>query len=329
MTTRTVSFLVALGLVGISSYFCQIMDLLFEWIFARHFGFSLSYVSFLGIALAKTDGKWKLCKAKFSPIIQTNVIVDMSRQVEDRDKKGLQMQCSKNGIEILIAVILCFLNYQTILSVISNPGRTGGEILFASTIVGILLQTLLSLVISIFVYQRVMKQLGGYVKQKRKMLIAGCQMEELDMLPLSQLPYEKPTKTEKALYYSFYIPYLIASNKMEELYTVATEVKQLLYSMEYYVQNTLLYYWMIYYYSRYVPNKADADYFYNYVQKTIESDPDANAKRVLAQYEYASGNIEKARMHLAEGFRALDKFSVGAERELERRLLLEQKEYIG
>ena len=84
------------------------------------------------------------------------------------------------------------------------------------------------------------------------------------------------------------------------------------------------YYWLVFYYSRYELNPSAATYFLNMIRDSIEHDKDANAKRVLAYYAFGiEQDFPKARRLVNEGFACVDSFSVGAERELERKLLLE------
>ena len=99
---------------------------------------------------------------------------------------------------------------------------------------------------------------------------------------------------------------------------------------EFILQETLSYYWLIFYYSRYEINPVNADTFFERVSRTLLNDSDANAKRVLAYYYYGVKNdIPKAQQYLREGFAVVDKFSVpGAERDLERKLLLDLDEII-
>ena len=153
----------------------------------------------------------------------------------------------------------------------------------------------------------------------------GIPFEQMDLKPVSQLPYKNPSKLEKMMYYQLYIPYLIDRNDIEGLKDPIREMTDFYGKRDYIVQETLSYYWLIFYYSRYEINPANADAFFTRVSGTLLSDSDSNAKRVLAYYHFGvKRDVEKAEQYIKEGLAVIDKFSLpGAEREQERKLLLD------
>ncbi len=318
-------FLVTFGFLIVPIYIKGILTLIYDLVMAPKFGHYIKKICFFGICLEKNDGKWRRGTGAFSPIIQTLLYVDLKKNIESPEEKERALAYGGDFAMILISVL-------AFVPIIMQTGLDGMwseiDIFVVSVGVGMLFHSIMSLGITIYVFEKSVKQLGGYIRQVQKLLLAGYRFEEMDMQSLKELSFVNSGKAEKCLYYNYYIHYLVAMNRWDALKVTMLEVRNILYGADYIVQNTGLYYWLVYYYSRYEKEERFAQYFYKIVEKTLKDDKDANAKRVLAQYCYSSGNIDSAQKYMEEAFDVLEDCNILGERELERRLLEEQEQYI-
>ncbi len=309
----------------------SIIDMLFSLIFASKFGLKCSQISLFGIMLINHDGKWNYSFDKFVPLCQHNVIVDLSKQIpEDAEKKDKQYSALRVAVLLLASVCILVLCRNSVAELRDFKDISAIDLFVSSFAIGMVYHSLASLIICIYTYNVVMKRLGGYVRILTDRLRRGETFKSLELKPVNQLPYKNPSNTEKMMYYNFYLAYLLSEGRVGDMQAPICEMTTLLSSRDYIMQETLNYYWLIFYYSRFEINPTLADLFLEKVRAVIFNDLDSNAKRVLAYYYYGiKQDVNRAKRYVDEGLASLDKFSVsGDERELERKLLLELNEHI-
>ena len=298
---------------------------------APKFGFRCSLISGFGFLFVHEEGKWRCKKDKFSPIIQEMVGIDISQPIpEDIDRKERVYTWISYAVEFAAALGVAVLFSREIKALLNWKDAGAAELFLGAFAVGMLFHSLSYICMGIYTYGILMKRLAGYVDVMLKKMRQGVSFEAMNLKPVSLLPYKNPTKLEKMTYYQLYIPYLISVGDVDGLKEPIGEMTDYYAKRDYFIQETLSYYWLIFYYSRYEINPANADAFFERVSATLMNDTDANAKRVLAYYCYGVKNdIERAGKYVREGLAVVDKFSLpGAERELERKLLLELDEII-
>lgn len=328
----TTKFMIAIFAVFIVSIWAlSLLKILLHLTIAPKFGMRCCTISGFGLLFMNEDGRWKCAKDKFSPIIQDVLIVDISKPVpDDIDKKERHYLLFCKTMEVLFSVVLFLLLKDRVRATMVWEGVSGVDLFLGSFAYGVIFQAFCHFIITVYVQIMVTKNLGGYVNSLLKKLRQGVSFEAMGLKPVSQLPYKKPNNIEKMMYYQIYVPYLISTGDIDGLKEPIEEMRKYFAKRDYIIQETLSYYWLIFYYSRYELISVNADAFYTRVSGTLLNDPDANAKRVLAYYYYGVKNdVEKARQYIREGLAVIDKFSApGAERELERKLLLELDEII-
>ena len=315
------------GMVWISS----LIKIITQLFFASKFGFKCSQISGFGVLIQNEDGRWRFIKGNFSPLIQSVILLDLSKKVpEDIDKKERIYKAITCLVSLLFAGIVTWFFREETKELILWKNAGIRDLFLGALGPGMILDSFVQIVIAVYTYGFLAKRLTGYVNSAVKQLRQGVSFEDMNLKPLAQLPYNNVSNLEKMMYYQLYIPYLIASDRTEELKGPIGEMTQYYDNREYILQETLSYYWLIFYYSRYEIDPRRADMFYERVSATLQNDKDANAKRVLAYYHYGVKNdVEAARKYVREGLSVIDKFSVpGAERELERKLLLDLDELI-
>ena len=324
--------IVIIALCIVSIWVLSVIKIVLNLLIAPQFGFKCNQISGFGLLLLNEDGKWKCKKNKFSPVIQETLVIDISKPVpEDINEKDKAYAGLTTVIELVISLVVGFFCRDKILMTIKSWNDIGMLDLFLGAFaIGMIGHSLIHIGIAIYTYGVLIKRLNGYTDVVLKKLRQGVPFESMDLKPVSQLPYKNPSNLEKMMYYRIYIPYLIAVGDIDGMKQPMEEMKDYYAKREYIMQETLSYYWLIFYYSRYEINPMNADAFFERVSRTLINDADANAKRVLAYYYYGVKNdITKAQQYIREGFAVIDKFSLpGAERELERKLLLDLDEII-
>lgn len=331
MTLYLNLFAVVTGFFLVSIWLKEIISLLYAIIASGPFGFRVKTISFWGFGWTKdSDNYWHRLAYKRSALIQYNVGVDIYRQIpEDIDRREKIMLILRDVLLVIVSAVLVFLTRHSIVAFFTLKG-TFLDAFLAGLSVGHAFHTLVSIGILIYTYAVAMKKLGGYCNSLIKRMRAGEPIAEMNLRPIDELPYQNPSKIERMMYYSIYLPYLLLHNDTEGMRTPIYEMTEYFRNRDYIVQETLSYYWLIFYYSRYELNPQAATEFFERVKGTILTDPDANSKRVLAYYAFGiERDNAKAQRLVNEGLAVVDKFSLpGDERELERRLLGELQGFL-
>lgn len=309
----------------ISNMTVQMLQVILNIIVIPRFGLKIRSVSFFGWIFMRQGEKWNISFKRLSSLCQCDIINDIRKPVsEDAQKKEKQASYLVRTAMLLVSLAAALLASDCFGRLFRGGSVSLLDILVVSFAAGMVFHSAVHMLICIYTYQTIMKRLGGYVDAIAKKLRQGYSFEELDLKPVEELPYQDISNTEKLLYYNFYVYYLAAVGQTERLPKISHEMTYLLENAEFIVQQTGLYYWLIYYYSRYEINPKWADKFLKKVWPVLSKDSDANAKRVLAYYYYGiKGDAGKAGEYLKEGLACVGQFSCGAERELERRLLEE------
>ncbi len=168
-----------------------------------------------------------------------------------------------------------------------------------------------------------------YTELAKDKIRSGIPIELLDLKSCSELPYPNATKAEKALYFPMYFAFLEATRQYELMEEAVNEIEP--YVINSGVSSTMMidYYDMLYYYSRHNINRDKAQMYYNKLRSYIEKDTDANGQRVLGFYALnIMLNKDLAQQYADKALAALDKFSIGSERDLERTMINELFEAI-
>ena len=212
-------------------------------------------VSFFGLAFNLQNGKWVASKHKKTALIQHDVRFDDRIPVEKYDdKKSKWLQLTTTVIKILAAAAICF----ACRGFFAKDKKSPLDILVISFALGMVLQALTSLGIFLYTHLVLMKRLGGYVNTLLSRLRNGEELSSLNMQPVEMLPYENPTNTEKILYYQVYMAHLAASDNYEAMREPSHQAMNYIMNHDYFTQETLAYYWLIFYFSEVEPDEQSA-----------------------------------------------------------------------
>ncbi len=310
--------------IFVSFFLIDAFKIIFEILLAPRFGYKCKHIIFFGIQFEKENGKWTCKKEKFSPTIQRDITVDLSKHVSnDIDKKGKQLTWITYLLQTIVSLVIIALFFDEMKGAFCGEDMSIFKFFFGSIALGVIVKQIIDLCINIYLHEIILRRLGGYVDDKIKKMRRGYLLTELDLKPLDQLHYKNPSGMEKMMYYRIYVSYLILIDDIEGLKTPFYEMTEYYFRRDFVLQDVLSYYWLIFYYSHYNLSPTMADMFFARVSGTLLNDNDANAKRVLAYYYYGIKNdIEQAKHYIKEGLAVVDEFSLpGSERELERKLL--------
>jgi hypothetical protein len=314
------------GFLLIAVLATEIVGLAANLIFAPFFGMRVTTISFFGLEFTISDNKWTRTFHKLSPIIQQDVRFDSRKPVESfSDRKADMLQLVNIAAKFAAAAVICF----TVRGLFTKPGPLSPpELLIAAFAAGMMFHAFFALGIYLYTNFVLMKRLGGYINSIMKRLRNGESYASLDMQPYEKLGYDRSTKSERLLYYQLYMGYLAAVGNYDGMRGPSYQAMRSLIGREYFVQDTGSYYWLIFFFSEIEPNAPLTDLLLKRLGDVINSDSDANAKRVLAYYFYnIRRDFTSAQKMVDEGFKALDSDSgLATERELERQLLSDLNE---
>ncbi|MBQ8927961.1 MAG: hypothetical protein IJ055_06780 [Oscillospiraceae bacterium] len=325
------SLLFVTGAFLVAIWLKELLQLLLDLTLAPLFSYRVKMVSFFGLRFeCDTDGHWERRPFKYSQLITDLVTADLRggvpEHLERKEKTMLLLRCM---VLLLCSALLLVLTWGSVSALIGRRGNYPDAFL-AGLSVGFAIHSLSSLGTFIYIYAVLMKRLGGYVSTLLKRIRQGERVSEMQLLPVESLPYQKTSKLERMQYYNIYLMYLLEHGDIAGMRAPIREMADYYRGREFLSQETLGYYWLIFYYSRYELDQRAATFFLDKVRHAITSDPDANAKRVLAYYAFGiERNNARAQQLVHEGLACVDRFSLpGEERELERQLLLELQGFL-
>ena len=302
----------------------ELIQIASGFLLAPHFGMKLSRISLFGMQFTLQDGVWTRSKCRFSHVIQHLLTVDIQKPVPpDIEKKERILEAVRVLILFAVSIPLLILCWQPILRCVHGTGSLPDWFL-AGLSVSMVWHSIVTMGIRLYVYGVMMKQLSGYNQSLINRLRAGERFADMGLRPVEELPYRNPKEMEKMMYYLFYLNAMLETGNIAAMHKPIQEMTNYFRNQDFIMSQTGNYYWLVFYYSRYELNPSAATYFLNIIRDSIEHDKDANAKRVLAYYAFGiEQDFPKARHFVNEGLACVDSFSIGAERDLERKLLLE------
>lgn len=307
--------------VSLSSLLKALMGI----VLAKKYGMIVDRISIFGYVFNRDSitGVYTKYMDKFSIISSSHVIYDISRPFTDKSSEA-ENKVLWNSAWISSTILLLIAVPSLIFGF--NMSETGFEGIASSFLKGFgfgaAFQAVVFVCTALYTMNRMKKGIMREFEKCRRALVGGVPYNMLSMKPIEQLG-SNYSFAEELMYDAFYCQYLLAIEKFDELRIVTDRVKNILYNREPIMQYTLSYYWLVYYYSRYEINAEYANKFYRAVEHILIKDKDANAKRVQAYYYYAiKQDVKAARRFVDEGLAVVDKFSVGDEREVERKSLM-------
>ena len=319
------------GFFLVATLFANFLVALYHFIFASKFGYRIKFISLFGLVFTKKDNKWIKIYKNPAPICFSLNLPEIANDKLRQDylKKEKQLIFSQRFTNLFISIVIFVLTLGYIISFFKGESISLIGLFLIGFSTGMVFHSINHIGTSLYVYNKLFKGLIGYIQSKSDLLLEGEKIENLDLKPIAELPYNSPSEMEKLYYYLIYCSYLLFLNKFEELQKVSHEMTDILWKKSMNLFYFASYYWLIFYYSEIEKNKDKADDFFKIIEPVVCNDEESNAKRVLAYYYYRIYNdAEKAKSLIEEGLAGIDKYSFGEERVFEKELLLKLKNEI-
>ena len=318
------------GFFLLAILFSSFLTSFIQFIFADKFDLKVKAFSLFGLTFTKNDNNWIRSFKKISPLCECAICLNIEK-AGSKDSLKIQKQFAylERFISLIIALLIIWATKDLFIAWYKGESLSFLEFLFIGFSIGMLFHSIIHILISIYLFEIMYKGFLGYIQSKFDMIKHCNSFEELDLKPIEELPHQPHTSWERLIYDMLYCYHLLTVNKIEEMKNVSHEMTDILWEKEFLLNNTGAYYWLIFYYSEFEPSLEKAERFRDKAWTVLSKDNEANAKRVLAYYFYRLHKDEKkAKILLDDGLSVIDKYSMGAEREFEKNLLLKLKNEI-
>lgn len=287
------------------------------------YNMKITRMNILGWQYLKVNGKWEKTFIKFSMMVDYlclhNEISDEGN--DEREAKMIKEQCVGRTIAGIVPLAIALGFY------FANSNLRENAIFLMPLAIAVDM-FILSIFFNLLVMNALKKKgtgMYGYLKDLAKQILYSPSFDMIQVKKISELPFDNINDSNRIRYYCLSLIYYVGIGDLQMISVVAHDLARIVQNRNFEVSSYPgCAIWLVFYYSRYEVNYEMATMFYNKLHKLIVSDPDANAKRALAYYHYAiTKNIPLAKQYLNEGLACVDSFSMGLERELEKRLLNE------
>lgn len=318
------------GFLFFATLFSSFLSSFLQFILADKFDLKVRAYSLFGLTFTNNNNYWERSFKKFSPICECSIGLNIDKNVsKDSLKLQKQFTYSERFISLIVSLLIIWLTRNLLITWYKGEPLTFVESLIVGFSTGMVFHSLIHIITSIYLFEVMFKGFLGYLQSKFDMIKYCNSFEELDLKPIEEIPYKPRLDWERLIYSMLYCYYLLSINKIEEMKKVSHEMTDILWEKEFLLNSAGAYYWLIFYYSEFEPSLEKADRFRDKAWTVLSKDNEANAKRVLAYYFYRLHNDEaKAKILIDEGLSAIDKYSMGVERALEKDLLLKLKKEI-
>lgn len=324
---KAMAFIIGFFLVSI--ILANFYVALYHFLFNTKYGYRTKFISIFGLVFTKKDNKWIKIFYQPSPLCASFPTIDSNNIQEDYLKKEKELTYSERYTKLFLSIIILILTLKPIIAFFKGEALSLIELFFIGFSTGMVFHSISHIGISNYVYGKLYKGLLGYIHDKSEILRKDNSFENLELKPIEELPYKFPSEMEKIFYYLFYCTYLLSLNKREEMRKVSNDMSDILFNKNMNLAYYLAYYWLVFYYSEIKTNKEKADCFFKKIEPIINNDEDSNAKRVLAYYHYRiNKDSEKAKKLIEEGLSRIDQYAFGADRTLEKDLMIKLKKEI-
>ncbi len=324
---KSIAFITGFFLV--STILGNLYNAIYNFIFAKKYGYRTKFISIFGQVFIKKDNKWiKVCRNP-NPMCMSINTIDSDNIQEDYLKMEKNLSASGNYSKLFLSIFIFVLTLKPVIAVFKGESISIIELFLIGFSTGMIVHSIDHILIHNYVYNKLYKGILGYIHDKGELLRKENTFVNLDLKPIEELPYKSPSEVEKIYYYLFYCLYQLSLNNKDEMKKVSYEITDMLGNRNLNLLYYLAYYWQIFYYSEIETDIEKANEFFKKIEPIIINDEESNAKRVLAYYYYRVHNdTEKAKSLIEEGLSQIDKYAFGADRTLEKDLLLKLKNEI-
>lgn len=312
--------------VALLAYFIgSLVSSAFHFVFAPVFKGKIVEFTALGFKWEKKKtGKWEYIGHKPGLAFSAYLAVDLEKCGNLSSK---QMKANESVCMILIAAAGLIVAVGVFITGLAGGVNIPVELL-ASAAVEFGLSYLVFAIIRVGVTAYVLfkinnkNSLSGYQQSAVSMIRAGVPFEKMELKSIPELHFKKATILEKKMYFPFYFMYLDDTEQFDKMAAAVGEVEQVLNPMADTRLDRYIYADLAYYYSTLYFDPDKAKDYYSRAGDSLVKDTESNSMRIKGFYELnCFGNVEKARECLRVAEEGIESFSIGSEREAERKLI--------
>lgn len=318
-----------IGFFFVSLLLANFLTGITQLITAKNYDLSVKWFSFFGLIFCKNGEKWSNNNSGFMPICEC--VFTFNKESFEQDSIELQKRFNlfENYSTLTISFLFNIYTIYLFLAFVNEKTLSFFEIFYIGFSLGMLFHSFRHLRTTYYIYNTLFKGLLGYVQNKCDLMKFNDNFDSLDLKPIEELPYKATFPGEKIIYNLLYSNYLLSLNRIEEMKKVSQELAEILIKQFFLLNYYRAYYWLIFYYSEFENNKEKADIFLKKVKPALSIDEDPAAKIVLAYYHYRMYEDETRTLSLIEeGLSVVDDNIIPAERNLQKKLLLNLKNEI-
>ena len=323
---------VALLMALLTFAFPSGLGLLLQMLFAPVFKLKVKQIRLLGFRYEKQDnGKWESRGYKPAIGFTAEIIYDIKKC---KDWSPKQFRAKERNMVLVIGFTDLLIGAGVLTGCLFWSRSIENE--FFSSLVRVFGTSWFifaagMLLIPVFVLIKLKNKnsLGSYYQEAIDMVRANMPFEQMNLKSVKELNLKKVTKAEKIMYFPIYFAYLDCCDMFDKMPEAVNEIESALGPQPSTRAELFCVITLAYYYSYHCVNPALAT---QYVQKAgdfLAKDTDSNGMRIKAFYELnCCRNLQKATEYAQKANEVIDKFSIGTEREYERKCLARLDEAI-
>lgn len=321
----SISPLIAIVLAVITFHFPSFANMLLLMIVAPMLKLKVKQIGLLGFRYEKQkDGKWE--SRGYKPMIgfSAEFVYDLEKckgmspkQFRDKERNLLLIVGFMDlliGAGVLAGCLLWSRNIgnETLSSLVRVFGISWFIIAFC-----ILLS---SVVVLIRLNNK--KSLGSHYQEAIGMVRADIPFEQMNLKSVKELNLKKVTNAERIMYFPVYFEYLDSCGMFDKMPEAVNDIESVLKPQSSTRAELFCAIMLTYYYSYHCINPELATKYYQMSGDFLAKDTDSNGMRIKGFYElYCCRNLERATECANKANEGIEKFSIGSEREYERKCI--------
>lgn len=303
----------------------SLMNMVFHLILAPLFKLKTVEINVIGFKWEKQkSGNWVYTGYKPGLGFAASESFDLDKCA---DLKATKMKANENIFLILVTIADLILATGVLIAGLAGGVNIPSELLASMAVefgTSYMVFALVRAVVTVYVLLKVNNKnsLIGYQQSVVSMIRSGVPFERMELKSVPELHFKKVDAFEKEMYFPFYFAYLDDTEQFDKMAAAVGDIEQTIKPNSDSRIDRFIYCTLTYYYSTLYFDPEKAKEYYAKAGDTLAKDTDANGMRIKGFYELnCFGNVAKARECLEAAEAAVDSFSVGTEREHERKLI--------
>ena len=302
-----------------------LLNMAIQMIFARSFGLKIQDYEILGFKYDRSvEGKFRYIGhrpkigAVCSPVLDLKKAEGADIKKIRKNETVYQILC--HGLDLAISI--------GIFTGCTIAAKAIGSVMLASVVfqlgLGIVFFALVKVGLLCYAFSKVYSKtsLSGYQQSVVNMIRSGVPFDKMDLKSPFDPSFKNVKYFEKISYFPLYFAYLDATGKFDRMAAVVGDVENVIKPGSSSRADLFAYVTLVYFYSYHYIDVEKAKDYYHRAGDSIIKDDGANGLRIKGFYELnCFGNAAKAKELADQASSVIDSFSIGSEREYERKCI--------